>query len=76
MRDMVEASMLVIPARSTCRCLPLLDRAASTRHIAALKTPSAAELTEGIQQLLDEEPDQEWRDHIEATAASLLKEDQ
>jgi hypothetical protein len=36
--------------------------------IAAIKTPGAATLARDIERLFDEEPDREWRDHIEAVA--------
>jgi hypothetical protein len=36
--------------------------------MAATEKPSAAVLEEGVRRLLQEEPDREWRDHIEAIA--------
>ena len=36
--------------------------------IAAIETPTADALAEGIEQMFEREPDREWRDHIEAVA--------
>ena len=41
--------------------------------IAAIKKPTAAALAKGIKQLFEQEPDREWRDHIEAIAAERTK---
>jgi hypothetical protein len=39
--------------------------------IAAIEKPSPAVLAEGIRHLFLQEPDREWRDHIEAIAREL-----
>ena len=39
--------------------------------IAGIKTPNAATLKRDIGQLFKQEPDREWRDHIEAVATAL-----
>jgi hypothetical protein len=39
--------------------------------IAAIEKPNPAVLVEGIKHLFREEPDREWRDHIEAVATEL-----
>ncbi|WP_316205268.1 hypothetical protein [Bradyrhizobium sp. SZCCHNS3004] len=36
--------------------------------IAAIKTPDAVTLARGIEEMFDEKPDREWRDHVEAVA--------
>jgi hypothetical protein len=41
--------------------------------IAAIEKPSPAILAQGIQQLFGEEPDREWRDHVEAIALDRAK---
>jgi hypothetical protein len=43
--------------------------------IAATEKPDAATLAEGIEELFDEKPDAEWRDHIEAVATELADDD-
>ena len=35
---------------------------------AAIEKPNAASLAKGIEELFEEEPDHEWRDHIEEVA--------
>jgi hypothetical protein len=42
--------------------------------IAAIEKPSAAVLAEGIRDLFRQEPDREWRDHIEAIARERVGE--
>jgi hypothetical protein len=42
--------------------------------IAAIEKPSPAVLAEGIRQLFRQEPDREWRDHIEAIARERVGE--
>jgi hypothetical protein len=39
--------------------------------IAAITPPDGATLAEGIQQLFEDEPDREWRDHVEDVAKRL-----
>jgi hypothetical protein len=39
--------------------------------LAKIEQPNADTLAEGIEQLFDEKPDAEWRDHIEAVAIDL-----
>jgi hypothetical protein len=39
--------------------------------IAAIEKPAAAALVDGITQLFEQQPEQEWRDHIEAVAQSV-----
>jgi hypothetical protein len=41
--------------------------------IAAIEKPSPADLAEGIRRLFQQEPDREWRDHIEALAREHIK---
>jgi hypothetical protein len=36
--------------------------------VAAIDTPNADELAQGIEQLFKREPERQWRDHIEAVA--------
>jgi len=44
--------------------------------LAAIATPDAAALVDGIKQLFDQRPDAQWRDHIATVAAALApKED-
>jgi hypothetical protein len=40
--------------------------------IAAIEKPAAAALADGIAQLFEQQPDQEWRDHIEAVARGAV----
>jgi len=42
--------------------------------IAAIEKPSPADLAEGIRHLFRQEPDREWRDHIEAIARERVGE--
>ena len=42
--------------------------------LAEIEKPDADTLAEGIEQLFDEKPDAEWRDHIEAVAIELADE--
>jgi hypothetical protein len=44
-----------------------LDNQVATA-IAAIEKPSPAVLAEGIQHLFEQEPESEWRDHIEVVA--------
>src|SRR5262249_49185046 len=44
--------------------------------LADIKTPDSAALAEGINQLFDETPDAEWRDHINAVAIELTGDDE
>jgi hypothetical protein len=41
--------------------------------IAAIKTPKAAKLVNGIEQLFEREPDREWRNHLDQVVAAILK---
>jgi hypothetical protein len=41
--------------------------------VAAIEKPSAAVLAEGIRNLFQQEPDRQWRDHIEAIAREAAK---
>ena len=36
--------------------------------VAAIEKPNGEALAEGIEDLFEQEPDREWRDHIEAEA--------
>jgi hypothetical protein len=40
--------------------------------IAAIEKPDATALADGITQLFEQQPDQEWRDHIEAVAQDAM----
>jgi hypothetical protein len=42
------------------------------KAIAKIKMPNAAALVKGIKQLFKQEPDREWRDHIEAIAKKAI----
>jgi hypothetical protein len=42
--------------------------------LAAIEKPSPAVLAEGIRRLFRQEPDSEWRDHVEAIARELAEE--
>jgi hypothetical protein len=42
--------------------------------LAAIEKPTAAALADGITQLFEQQPDQEWRDHIEAVAQSVSQQ--
>jgi hypothetical protein len=44
--------------------------------IAAIEKPSPAVLAEGIRRLFRQEPDREWRDHVEAIARDIAEEPQ
>jgi hypothetical protein len=39
--------------------------------IAGIETPKASTLRRDIQQLFEDDPEHEWRDHIDAVAANL-----
>jgi hypothetical protein len=43
--------------------------------LAEIEQPNADTLTEGIEQLFGEEPDAEWRDHIETLAIKLTDQE-
>jgi hypothetical protein len=47
------------------------DQVATT--IAAITTPKAAKLVEGIEELFEREPDREWRNHLDQVVAAILK---
>jgi hypothetical protein len=42
--------------------------------LAAIEKPAAASLADGITQLFEQQPEQEWRDHIEAVAQSVSQQ--
>jgi hypothetical protein len=42
--------------------------------VAAIKTPPAAALAKGIEQLFKRKPDREWREHVEAVAVKKLRD--
>jgi hypothetical protein len=44
-----------------------------TATVARITTPAAAALANGIELLFKREPDRQWRDHIEAVSAIVLK---
>jgi hypothetical protein len=43
--------------------------------VAAIEMPTVDALTEGIRQLFEQEPNSEWRDHIEAVANLKIDDD-
>ena len=41
--------------------------------IAAIKKPDADALRQGIEEMFEQEPEREWRDHINTVVAALVK---
>jgi hypothetical protein len=70
--ERIEARVRAAIAERILREAGLENQVATA--IAALLRPSAAVLAEGIRRLFRQQPDREWRDHVEAIASEMARE--
>ena len=67
--DRIEGKVRAAITERILREAELDDQVAAA--IAAIKTPDGAKLARDIAKLFKQQPDHEWRDHIEAVARDL-----